>query len=95
MTLDQTAFIDAVTNDHDFGDCSQRDTPINTTFPETDTRDPLIPDLNTIFRSKLGSLQFLADLPHPDILFSTNYFSRRALHPTLSDLNICLESMIS
>ena len=37
MTLDQTAFIEALTNEHGFDDCSQRDTPTNTTFPEADT----------------------------------------------------------
>ena len=56
QTLDQTAFIDALTNEHDFYDCSERDTPTNTTLPETDISDPLTPDLHTIFRSKLGSL---------------------------------------
>ena len=86
MTLDQTAFIDALTNEHGFDDCSQRNAPMKPTLPETDTSDLLTPDLHTIYRSKLGSLQFLAALTRPDILFSTNYFSRRASHPTLNDV---------
>jgi len=87
MTLDQTAFIDALINEHGFDDCSVRETPMNTTFPETDTSNRLTPDLHTIYRSKLGSLQFLAALTRPDILFSTNYFSRRALTPTENDMS--------
>jgi hypothetical protein len=87
MTLDQTAFIDALTNEHGLDECSPRETPMNTTFPESDTSDRLTPDLHTIYRSKLGSLQFLAALTRPDILFSTNYFSRKALAPTENDMS--------
>ena len=67
MTLDQSAFIDALTNEHGLDDCSMCETPMNTTFPDTDTSDRLTPDLHTIYRSKLGSLQFLAALTRPDI----------------------------
>ena len=87
MTLDQTAFVDTLNNENGFDDCSLRETPMNTNFPEIDTSDRLAPDLHTVHRSKLGSLQFLAALTRPDILFSTNNFSRRALNPTENDMS--------
>ena len=58
---------------------------MNTVFPETDGTT-LSPDLHTIYRSKLGSLQFLAALTRPDILFATNYYSRRAMSPSSTDM---------
>ena len=85
MTLDQTAFIDNLLNEHGFIDATERETPMNTVFPETDGTT-LSPELHTVYRSKLGSLQFLAALTRPDILFATNYYSRRAMSPSSTDM---------
>ena len=54
---------------------------MNTVFPETDGME-LTPELHTMYRSKLGSLQFLAALTRPDILFATNYLSHRTKSPS-------------
>jgi len=86
MTLDQTAFIDNLLNEHGFIDATERETPMNTVFPETDGTT-LSPELHTVYRSKLGSLQFLAALTRPDILFATNYYSRRAMSPSSTDMD--------
>ena len=62
----QHLFIDNLLNEHGLIDAG-RETPMNTVFPETDGTK-LSPELHTISRSKLGSLQFLAALTRPDIL---------------------------
>ena len=51
---------------------------MNTVFPDpADTK--FTPEMHTIYRTKLGRLLFLAALIHSDVLFATNYFSRRAM----------------
>ena len=50
MTLDQTAFIDDLLNEHGFIDATERETPMNTLFPETDGTT-LSPELHTIYRN--------------------------------------------
>ena len=86
MDLDQTALIDNLLNELDFTDCAPRETPINTTVPTTDTVI-LLSDIHTTYRSKLGSLQFLAALTRPDILFTTIFFSRRLMSPSQIDMD--------